>query len=234
MRVVFMDCECLSSPEGEGYSWDEPWKLGLAVAATTEKDVGGKQWLAEDAIDLVNDFALADCVVGFNCIRFDLPLIDGEAHHQGRGEYDVTPGGGLSRALIVDDETVIVDMLLDVWDAIGKRVKGTGLKPLSVHTLGKEPGMEGALAPVAWADKRKLEVISYCADDVEWSRELFNHALKHGWLKRPKNSEHPLDPQKGHIQFDVTWNIRHAAGGVIMPFRAWYDAAVQREKEGGK
>jgi hypothetical protein len=230
MRVIFFDTECLQLPgtpkEGEGdglgeWSFDRPWELGLAVAATTEKGEGGRQWLAEDAADLVYYFAQADVVAGFNCLRFDFPLVEGEWGRQVHGHYEERDKT-LAEDLAEESGILLVDMLLDVWDSLGKRMKGTGLKPLSVHTLGKVPGMEGALAPVAWKDHRKAEVISYCADDVEWSRELFNHGLKTGNLKRPASFKgDPLDPSLGSIEFPIVWNIRTAGGEVVEPFRDW-------------
>ena len=125
----------------------------------------------------------------------------------------------------------LIDMLLDVWASLGRRMKGTGLGPLSIHTLDDAKMMEGAIAPVAWADHRKLEVIGYCADDVEKSRRLFNHGLKGGWLKRPANPDSAR--QSGnHIKFPITWNIRNAAGDVVEPFANWYRRHQQEASSG--
>lgn len=229
MRSIFIDTECLHMPgstvDGIDYSFDRPWQLGLAVACTTEKEEGARQWLGSDAGALVGYLASADVVIGFNHLRFDLPLVGGEMEYQASaGAPYLEPLEPLCEAL-ESAEVCFVDMLLDVWEAIGGRVKGTGLKPLAVHTLGKTVGMEGALAPVAWADFRKLDVIRYCADDVQWSRELFNHALRTGKLRRADER----GPGPPPIEFDVTWNIRDAAGEILEPFRAWHQRHTPKD-----
>ena len=227
MRCVFFDTECLNSPTDEGFSWNDPWALGLAVAATTEKDQGARQWLQQHAVELVRYFESADAVIGFNCLRFDFPLVDGEANNQTEPDVGYTPSSPTLADWMEAQDVAIVDMLLDVWDSIGGRVKGTGLGPLSIHTLGDPKVMEGALAPVAWADHRILEVVGYCADDVEKSRRLFNHGLQHGWLKRPDDRGEGPPP----IQFPITWHVRKPSGEVIEPFVDWHRerAATQQE-----
>ena len=221
MRIVFYDCECVHSPEEEGYSWGRPWGLGLAVCATMEKEDGARQWLAEDAPALVAYLTSADAVVGFNGLKFDLPLINGEAERQSSGGYDyIEPLEPLAGILADGLDVALVDMLLDVQKVVGRFTSGTNLKALSVHTLGKKPGMTGDIAPIAWADHRILEVIQYCADDVAWSRELFNHGLKHGWLRRPAGKREQRKGQnRPPIKFDITWTVRSAAGKILQPFR---------------
>ena len=232
-RVVFFDTECVNLPgttKGNvEYSFEKPWQLGLAVAATTEKDDGSRQWLGADVAELEQYFRGADAVIGFNCLRFDFHLIGGEICSQADGAPSHFPAVHLQEQCGV----ALVDMFLDVQKSVG-RVKGTGLKPLCIHTLGKEPGMEGALAPVAWADHRKLEVIQYCTDDVEWSRDLFNYGLREGTLKRA----HDFGEGPPPIDFPITWHVRSADSEIVEPFREWYvrraaeeSANPQKEKE---
>lgn len=167
-------------------------------------------------MSLVRYFQEADAVIGFNSHRFDFRLVDGECRTPDDKHNRPPPDPPLVESLI-QSGIVLVDMFLDVQEVVGFK-KGTGLKPLALHTLGESSPMEGAIAPDEWAEHRKLDVIQYCADDVEKSRKLFNHGLKTGHLKRTSDRGEGPPP----VEFPITWHIRDADSEIVEPFLDWY------------
>ena len=59
--------------------------------------------------------------------------------------------------------------------SLNKVAHGMGLS-------GKTEGMNGALAPVLWAEGRYQEVMDYVAQDARTTLEVFQAAQKHGYL----------------------------------------------------
>jgi DEAD/DEAH box helicase domain-containing protein len=73
-----------------------------------------------------------------------------------------------------------VDLLAIVEKVVGHRVK---LDALARETLGVQKGGHGLDAIMYYNEGRWDELITYCLQDVEITRDLYLYGLKHGQLK---------------------------------------------------
>jgi DEAD/DEAH box helicase domain-containing protein len=106
----------------------------------------------------------ADCVLSFNGVRFDIPVLEGV----------------LGRSLAIKHH---LDMLQMVWAALserGENHKGNSLGELAYRTLGTSKNGNGLLAPQLADEGRWAELHDYCLQDVHLTRNLFKFAQKHG------------------------------------------------------
>ena len=62
------------------------------------------------------------------------------------------------------------DICNKVHSTIGKRV---GLNNIAFNTFNMSKTIDGADAPQLWRDGKKLEVISYCRNDVKMTNDIF-------------------------------------------------------------
>lgn len=116
-----------------------------------------------DAVSLIEN---ADCVVSFNGVRFDVPVLEGV----------------FGRNLAIKHH---IDLLQLVWSALsdrGEGHKGNSLGELSERTLGIAKSGSGLLAPALADEGRWAELIDYCIHDVLLTRKLAIFAQQHGGL----------------------------------------------------
>ena len=102
-----------------------------------------------------------DLLIGFNSNTFDIPLLN---------RY--YPGDlGRIRSL---------DLLAEVHKVLGRRLR---LDSLARATLGRGKTGDGLKAVEWWQKGQVDKVRAYCIEDVRLTKELFDHALKHGAMK---------------------------------------------------
>lgn len=102
-----------------------------------------------------------DMLIGYNSDHFDIPLLD--KYYQG----DLT-------------QIKSLDILKEIQKAIGKRIR---LDQIAEATIGENKSGHG-LQAVAWWKQGELEKIrKYCLDDVRITKEVYDFALKNGYLK---------------------------------------------------
>jgi len=195
MSYVVFDLETLHSTDEEGFSFGRPWQLGLAVACTWSEEDGARDWFAPDAWSLLQYLGQQERVVSFNGLRFDYRVLDG-AIAPGTGEVSGGDVAEMTRAALRGKS---IDMLLDVVDALGKRIK---LARLAEGTLGEFKEMPGELAPKEWAAGRRLEVIRYCRHDVEITRKLYEWGVEGAPLLFSADG----DREAGEVR--PTWTLR--------------------------
>lgn len=103
----------------------------------------------------------ADLLIGFNSDSFDIPLLN--RYYPG----DLTSIPSL-------------DLLVEVHKVLGRRIR---LQSLAEATLGIGKSGNGLEAVEWWQQGLVEKVRKYCMDDVKITRDLYDHALKHGKLK---------------------------------------------------
>ena len=115
--------------------------------------------------DAVNMLEATDCVLSFNGVGFDIPVVEGL---YGR---DL----GLKHH---------VDLIQLIWQAQGEGIREPGytLGECSERTLGISKSGDALLAPQLAEEGRWAELFDYCLTDVVLTRKLFQYAQNHGGI----------------------------------------------------
>jgi DEAD/DEAH box helicase domain-containing protein len=175
-RVLFFDLETQKSAEEVG-GWGNIHKMGLAVGVVWDSlDREFFTYEEKDARQLVDKLRTADLVVGFNVIGFDYTVL------QPYSDFDL-------------QEINTFDMLVDVKKRLGFRLS---LNHLAQHTLNAKKSADGLIS-LQWYKEGKIsEIIQYCKQDVEITRDLYLFGEKNGLVKYQSRSGNPL-------QLEVNW-----------------------------
>jgi DEAD/DEAH box helicase domain-containing protein len=156
MNIVFFDVETQRTFDEVGGRHNIR-KLGLSVAVTYSTADGAFHHYTEETVDdLIAELKAADRVVGFNVLGFD---------------YEVL------RAYTDDplDDIPTVDMLDHIYKRLGFRVS---LDNLAGTTLGTAKSADGLQAVRWYREGRIQEILEYCQQDVEVTRQLYNYGRK--------------------------------------------------------
>ena len=134
-------------------------EMGLSVAVTYSSASGEfHDYLEQDVESLVQELVGADLVVGFNVLRFDYEVLRA---------YTSEPL----------DTIPTVDMLAEIHNRLGFRVS---LDNLAKSTLGAGKLADG-LQAIRWFREGKIrELLEYCRQDVEVTRQLYEYGREHG------------------------------------------------------
>jgi DEAD/DEAH box helicase domain-containing protein len=102
-----------------------------------------------------------DLLIGYNSNHFDLPLLN--KYYQG----DLTHIRSL-------------DILEEIRNASGKRFR---LDQIAEATIGTNKSGHGLQAVTWWKQGEIEKIIRYCLDDVRITKEVYDFAVKKGFLK---------------------------------------------------
>ena len=160
-RLVFFDLETQKSADEVG-GWHNAQRMRLAVGVTHDTATGRTERFDEAGVgDLLARLAAADLVVGFNVLRFDYGVL--------RGYTDDDPAA-----------LPTFDLLDDVHRRIGFRLP---MGHLAEETLGVPKSADGLQSLAWWREGEVERVADYCRRDVEILRGLFEHGVRHGFLR---------------------------------------------------
>lgn len=135
--------------------------LGFAVAVTySTADAAFHHYVERDVAWLIDDLQAADRVVGFNLLTFDYEVL--RAYQAGFAPPDT------------------VDMLDHIYRRLGFRVS---LDNLANTTLGVSKSADGLQAVRWYREGRIQEILDYCQQDVEVTRQLYEHGRQHKHVK---------------------------------------------------
>lgn len=169
----------------------KPEDLGLSIVSVYSRILdenfketqGTMQSFWEDQLgNLWSLFERADRIIGFNSVRFDIPVL--------RPYTDIPI-----------HKYPHFDILEEVKKAFGKRIK---LDSIAQSTLGTRKTDVGTRAVEYFekGDKQSLQKLQkYCEADVLITRDIYDHALKHGELKF---KDHWNTPRTIKVDFSYT------------------------------
>jgi DEAD/DEAH box helicase domain-containing protein len=168
-NIVYFDLETQRSG-GDVGGFANKDKMGVSVAVTYSTSRGTYEIYGESEMDrLGEELIKADLVVGWNHIQFDYPVLQPYIFHT------------------LTDQTVNLDMMLDLETKLGFRLK---LDSVASASLGTGKTADGLDALRWWQDHKKSgdfaplrKIAEYCAYDVKVTKCVHEYALEHGLLK---------------------------------------------------
>lgn len=160
MRIITLDIETQNFFQDVGSN--DPADLDISVVCIHDsEDDSCKSFVVTDMRGLWPILEQADAIVTWNGDHFDIPLLN---------KY--YPG----------DLTKIksIDLMKEVQLVLGRRLK---LDSVAAATLGTSKSGNGYQAVEWWKTGEVDKIIKYCTDDVKLTRDLYDYALKNGYLK---------------------------------------------------
>ncbi len=160
MRKITFDIETRNLFADVGSN--DPVALDISVLCIHDSLTDEYQsFLQEDFPKLWPILESADMFITFNGDHFDIPLLN--KYYPG----DLTKIKSL-------------DLMAEVRKSLGRRIK---LDTLAEATLGKNKSGHGLEAIVWWQQGEVEKIIKYCKEDVKITKELYDFALKNGFLR---------------------------------------------------
>jgi hypothetical protein len=117
-----------------------------------------------------------------------------------------------------------VDMMFHVVCKLGYGV-GLDAAAKGMGLAGKPEGMNGAKAPVLWAEGKREEVLSYVAQDVKTTMEVAQACESLGALRWVARSG-----KLRTMRLPEGWLTVDKALGLPLPYTAWMDEPWKREE----
>jgi len=140
----------------------DPTLLDISIVGTYEYATDSyKTFAKEEFLALWPILERADVIIGFNSEHFDLPLLN--KYYQ----------GDLGRIKHID-------ILKEIKDSSGRRMK---LDQIAEATLGTKKSAHGLAATMWWKKGEYQKVRDYCLDDVKITKEIYDFAVKNGFIK---------------------------------------------------
>jgi hypothetical protein len=173
--IVVFDCEIKNEIGKNGVTWTTYDKMGVSVAvAFSFKTMDYRVYMDDNLTELAHQLNAAELVVGFNILKFDLPLLMATKE----------------MAAFLRPDLPIYDLYAHSLEAAGVGNGGTRPKGMSLdnHLMGTFGQHElktesGANAPIFWQQKKIGRLISYCLADVKRESKLFRHVWDHATFK---------------------------------------------------
>lgn len=167
--IVYFDLETQRSFGDVGGSAHKD-KMGMSVGVTYSTETGQYHIFDEGNVaELVEQLIKADLVVGYNHVQFDYPVL------QAYTIYDLVT------------QTVNCDMMLDIEEILGHRLK---LDAVAQASLNASKTADGLDALKWWQLYKKskdpvhmLNIAEYCCYDVKVTKEVHEYGMKHGLVK---------------------------------------------------
>lgn len=159
--------------------WDAYDDMGISVICAYDMATKRSRVFMEDNFAGFKQLAEnADCLVGFNSLRFDNRVLEAN-------------GINLPRERCYD-------LLIEIWRSLGlsstfnpKTHGGYNLEAMAYANFRTKKTGDGALAPVDFQRGNIGKVIDYCLTDVYLTHRLLERVINCGYLFNPKN-----EPQK--------------------------------------
>lgn len=188
-RTLFFDLETKYSADEVG-GWSNIMDMGMAVGVLYDTEDGEYHVYLEHQVSaLVNHLRQADLIVGFNHVEFDHRVVAG---HE--------PTAALRHKLYMELRALNnFDILLELKKVLGHRLK---LDSVARSTLEVGKSADG-LQSLQWYKEGRLDlIITYCKQDVDVTRRVYEYALEHGKLL--------YDSRSGVKTVQLDWHIPQA------------------------
>lgn len=178
-RILFLDLETQRSAEEVG-GWQNKHLMRLAVAVIYDSSLNSFSEFTEAGVhELILRLQSADLIVGFNIFDFDYQVLKG---------YSSFPFSKLKT----------FDILQEVANCLGYRLS---LHHLAHKTLQVQKTANG-LQSLQWFKEGRIEeVIAYCRQDVQITKDLFLFGLANGYLL--------FETKAGQlVRLPVSWDLQ--------------------------
>lgn len=160
-NIVFFDLETQQSFAEVGGRHNTK-HLGLSVAVTYSTADGEYHHYTEENVgDLIEELKAADLIVGFNLLRFDYEVLRAYTDYPLR-------------------RLPTLDLMAEVYRTLGFRLS---LDSLARATLGTTKLADGLQAIRWWRQGRMEELLQYCQQDVEVTRQLYEFGRKNKYVQ---------------------------------------------------
>ncbi len=154
------DLETQRSAQEVG-GWDRANLMGISCVVIYDSEKDNFFEFTESQINSVVDYLKKfDLVVGFNIKRFDYKVLEGYSNFDFRS-------------------LPTLDILEDIYKHLGYRLS---LGDLARVTLDRKKSADGLQALQWWKQGRLQEIIDYCRQDVEITKDLFLFGKNRGYL----------------------------------------------------
>ena len=185
-RVV-LDVEIQKTIEETPGGWGSSDLLGVAVAVLYEYETDRfRIYGPEDVERLRHRLLQAEEIIGFNIVKFDLPVIWGISQEEWQGS--------VLRAELLPRCN---DLLRRIWQALGhdpdvfdaRTHCGWSLGVVANGTLGVGKIGYGGDAPKWYQAGQWARVVNYCVDDVALERDLSDFVDRYGYVVNGKTDQ---------------------------------------------
>jgi len=167
--IVYFDLETQRSFGDVGGSAHKD-KMGMSVGVTYSTETGQYHIFDEKSVEeLVDQLIKADLVVGYNHVQFDYPVL------QSYTIYDL------------ESQTVNCDMMLDIEEILGHRLKLDAVAQASLNASKTADGLDALkwwqLYKKTGEQEHMMNIAEYCCYDVKVTKEVYEYGLEHGLVK---------------------------------------------------
>ncbi|ACD82417.1 ribonuclease H-like domain-containing protein [Candidatus Methylacidiphilum infernorum] len=157
-NILYLDIETQKSAYEVG-GWQKKHLMGLSIAVIYSSLYNKYFIFSEKDVDqLLTMLREADCIVGFNILGFDIPVLE-------------------SYSIFNLSELRCLDLLVDIEKKISRRIK---LEQIAKATLGIGKTAHGLQALQWWKEGKLLEIAEYCCYDVKITKLIHEYGVKYG------------------------------------------------------
>ena len=167
--ILYFDLETQKSAEDVG-GWNNKKEMRLSLGVTySTRDQQFRAYEEEDIPSLIQELVSADCVIGFNIIGFDYPVLSGYT------DFDFS-------------KIPTFDLLTDLHKTLGFRIS---LNSLARATLQAKKSGDG-LEAIRWFQEGAFaKIATYCRQDVALTRDLHCFGADNGFVSYLDRTEKP-------------------------------------------
>lgn len=157
-NLVYFDLETQYSAQEVG-GWQNTHKMKLAIGVTYSTARGSYEIYTEENVQaLIQELQRADCVIGFNILKFDYAVLAPYSFF----DFSQIPS---------------LDLLIDIETAIGRRIS---LDAVAEASIGVGKTADGLEALRWWKEGRLAEIAEYCCYDVKTTRYVHEFGAREG------------------------------------------------------
>lgn len=157
-NLVYFDLETQKSAQEVG-GWDKIADMRMSIGVTYSTASQAYRIYAESEVaDLIRELQRADCVIGFNVVRFDYTVL------QAYSLFDFS-------------QVPTLDLMLSIEEVIGHRL---GLDAIAEASLGINKTAVGTDALKWWKEGRIREIAEYCCYDVKATKLVHEFGAAQG------------------------------------------------------
>lgn len=194
-NICVYDIEIIRGPNEVKDGWENPEEMGLAIAVCYDYHLDNYIFYEEAERGRTRLIQHLDgmYVVSFNGVKFDSKILIGNDRRvKCEDGFPVTrPMNGMEKWMNIDLLLLAIqgkyglDTAEEAYSRLGDRKIHDGslsLDGIAQGTLGKMKTGLGAKAPLLFNQGIFSELYAYCLEDVRLTRQLFEFAIRNGYL----------------------------------------------------